>query len=131
MKKFLRFLALIMANVIPVIGMAATNYGIYFSGTMITSDNCQNLTSQYLKSGSVKYDYSSNTLTLKNVRFDVDNESYFISVTSSAKNGLKVVVEGYNYIGRTNGVAFAIHKPTGASASSPSVYFQGNGVVLQ
>ena len=129
MKKFLRFLALIVASVIPGIGMAATNYGIYFSGTMITSDNCQNLTSQYLKSGSVKYDYSSNTLTLKNVRFDVDNESYFISVTSSAKNGLKVVVEGYNYIGRTNGVAFAIHKPTGASASSPSVYFQGNGVL--
>ncbi len=129
MKKFLHCLALIAASVIPGTGMAATSYGIYFAGTMINSDNCQNLTSEYLKRGTVKYDYSTNTLTLNNVFFYVNNQSYFINVTPSAKNGLKVVVEGYNEIGKTNGIAFYIQKPTGASASSPSVYFQGTGVL--
>ncbi len=129
MKKILQILVLIAASVIPGTGMAATNYGIRFDGTMINSDNCQNLTSEHLIQGSVKYDYSSNTLTLDNVYFNVDNESYFLNVTSSVKNGLKIVVKGYNYIGDCNGVAIGIHKPTNASVSSPNVYFQGDGVL--
>ncbi|MBQ9363003.1 MAG: hypothetical protein IJT97_06215 [Bacteroidaceae bacterium] len=129
MRNFLRFLVLIAASAIPALSWAATSYGIYMDGTMINSDNCQNVKTTHLISGSVKYDYSSNTLTLDNVYFNVNNESYFLNVTSSVKNGLKIVVKGYNYIGDCNGITIAIHKPTNASASSPSVYFQGDGVL--
>ena len=94
MKKILQILVLIAASVIPGTGMAATNYGIRFDGTMINSDNCQNLTSKHLVQGSVKYDYSSNTLTLDNVYFDVDDlhlmngkGSYFQTIDGSITIG--------------------------------------------
>ncbi|MBQ9641755.1 MAG: hypothetical protein IJV06_09405 [Bacteroidaceae bacterium] len=129
MKKFLRSLVLVAASAIPALSWAATNYGIYVDGTMINSDNCKNLKTTHMTSGSVSYDYSSNTLTLNSVYLNVNNESYFINATSSVKNGLKIVVNGYNDIGECNGIAIALQKPTGSSASQPSYYFQGDGVL--
>ena len=50
---------------------AATNYGFSVGGTTVTSDNCNNITSNYITSGTVSYDPSSNTLFLNNVTINM------------------------------------------------------------
>ena len=64
-RKLLLLLAVVATTVIGA--QAATKYEINVGGVEVTSDNKNNVTGGDIKSGTVKYDPSSNTLTLTNV----------------------------------------------------------------
>ncbi len=64
-RKLLLLLAVVATTVFGA--QAATKYEINVGGVEVTSDNKNNVTGGDIKSGTVKYDPSSNTLTLTNV----------------------------------------------------------------
>ena len=64
-RKLLLLLAVVATTVIGA--QAATKYEINVGGVEVTSDNYNNVTGGDIKSGTVKYDPSSKTLTLTNV----------------------------------------------------------------
>ena len=121
MKKYLRLLAFIVASAIPGLAMAATDYGISICGTKVTSDNASSITGSWLRSGSIRYVYSTNTLTFSNVDIYA---SASITVSNTCKDALHMRFSGINTIS-TNGVAFNIQKANGYS--NVDVYFEGEG----
>ena len=121
MKKNLRLLALIVASVISGMTMAATDYGITICGTKVTSSNASNITGSWLKSGTIRYDYSSNKLTFDNANIYADGGIY---VYNTCKDALHMRFNGINTIS-TNSVAFSIEKANGYS--NVDVYFEGDG----
>lgn len=133
MKRILHFLVLTVASAIPGIGMAASDndYGIRIAGTIVSSSNASNVTNDYITQGKISYDYSTNTLTLSNVYIKSSNHNQIL-ILSSAKDGMQVVVEGYNKIEKGDGVAFAIHKATGGTSYSHTynVLIRGEGALV-
>ena len=121
MKKYLHLLALVVASAIPGLAMAATDYGITICGTKVTSDNASNITGSWLKSGTIRYNYSSNKLTFDNVNIYADGGIY---VYNTCKDALHMRFNGINTIS-TNTVAFSIQKANGYS--NVDVYFEGDG----
>ncbi|MBR2153811.1 MAG: hypothetical protein IJ901_04255 [Bacteroidaceae bacterium] len=126
MKKFLRFLALIMANVIPT-GMAAVDYGITVGTNYVTSSNANNITGSDILSGKVTYNASTNTLTLNNVTLSTTASG--IVVSSSAPDKFHIVLEGTNVFKHQNGQAAAvvIYKSKSASTAMMNCYIEGKG----
>ena len=131
MKRLLHLFTLIMVNIIGQTALAATDYGIRVGQVNITSDNANKVTGAYIKEGSVSYDRSTNTLTLWNALIDCENAggSSGIAVTSSAQNGLHIVLKGVNTIRNCNGADVLIYKKSGYTntTSQPNVYIQGTG----
>ncbi|MBQ9641067.1 MAG: hypothetical protein IJV06_05860 [Bacteroidaceae bacterium] len=128
-KQLLLILALIVASAMPNISMAATDYGIKIAGTSVTSDNADNVTNEYIAGGKISYDYSTNTLTLKNVYLKSSNYNQ-IQILSNVKRQVKVMVEGYNKIEKGSGVSFVIRKPANSDSTNPDVYICGEGVLV-
>ena len=71
-KKLLLLLAVLMT---AMVAQAATDYGFYVAGTMVTSDNCNNIVNNYIKSGRVSYDPGTNTLFMYNVTINTQGAS--------------------------------------------------------
>ena len=130
MKQFLRFLALIVASVFPLAGMA-TNYFISVAGTTVTSDNAKNITNANIIGGRITFDASTNTLTLRNVVMRTSD--YGIYVSDKSFNKLHIVLEGNNYFEHVNGqkAALVIYKSRYATDSTePNCYIEGKGSLL-
>ena len=65
MKKKLLLLLAVLMTALAV--NAATDYGFSVAGITVTSDNCNNIVSNYITSGTVYYTPSTNTLYMNNV----------------------------------------------------------------
>ena len=135
MKRTKTFLALIVASAISTVAMAATivEYGIKVGEVSVTSDNAQNVTGTYIKSGKVSYNVSTNTLTLSKTLIDCEDKggSVALYVTSSAKNGLHIVLEGENTFRNTNGATVVLYKNSTFNNvyATPNIYIQGTGTL--
>ena len=80
----------------------ATDYGLTVGGVDVTSDNCTNVTGDNIKpnlSGEfyVKYDPSTKTLTLKNIKIERSG-SYNRAILNNDVDGLKIVFIGKNLL---------------------------------
>ncbi|MBQ9363372.1 MAG: hypothetical protein IJT97_08155, partial [Bacteroidaceae bacterium] len=132
MKTISRLFILFAVWLVGQTAMSATSYGISVGEVSITSDNYSNVKGTYIK-GSVSYSPSSNTLTLKDVTIDCENKggSNGIYVSSSATNGLHIVLQGNNIIRNTNGADIYISKNSNYTNvySTPNVYIQGTGTL--
>ncbi len=73
MKKIL--FTLLSLLLFSAVAQAATNYGFYVAGTMVTSDNCNNIVNNYIKSGRVSYDPGTNTLFMHDVTINTQGAS--------------------------------------------------------
>ena len=71
---------------------AATDYGFSVAGTTVTSDNCNNITNNYI-SGTVYYVPSSNTLYMSNVTITVTGTNNRV-INNLECSGLKVLFSG-------------------------------------
>ena len=72
---------------------AATDYGFSVGGTTVTSDNCNNITSNYITGGTVSYDPSNNTLFLNNVTINMTG-SYNRCINNLENSDLTVMFRG-------------------------------------
>jgi thiol-activated cytolysin len=73
MKKLLSLIAFVLLTTLAA--QAATSYGFYVAGTMVTSDNCNNIVNNYIKSGTASYDHSTKTLKLTNININTQGAS--------------------------------------------------------
>ena len=73
MKKIL--FTLLSLLLFSAVAQAATDYGFSVAGTMVTSDNCNNIVNNYIKSGTVSYDPGTNTLFMHNVTINTQGAS--------------------------------------------------------
>lgn len=73
MKKIL--VTLLSLLLFSAVAQAATDYGFYVAGTKVTSDNCNNIVNNYIKSGRVSYDPGTNTLFMYNVTINTQGAS--------------------------------------------------------
>lgn len=69
MKKLLFLLMAVLATAMTV--QAATNYDFEVGGVPVTSNNCNNITSQYLTHGTAVYNPSTKVLTLTDVTINI------------------------------------------------------------
>ena len=74
-----------------VITPQSTDYDLQICGTQVTSDNCNNLSVIPGVSGTVKYDPSTKTLTLKNATINAEA----LCINSQIDN-LTIKVSGTN-----------------------------------
>ncbi len=74
-RTLLMLLTFMIASSLGVTVAAATSYGFYVGGVEVTSSNCTNVTSSYIKSGHVSYDPTTNVVTLDNVLIDTEDNS--------------------------------------------------------
>ena len=70
------------------------NYGITIAGVKVTSENCNNITDEYI-TGSVSYNPTTNTLTLDNAT--IDEEIYF-GEGSSRIEDMTITLVGENSV---------------------------------
>lgn len=116
-------LALLLAGNIST--HAATGYGIYVAGKEITSDNCNNFTdsqveyNEYNKDYFVRYDPSTKTLTIHNVKID-GSGSNFRGIYNKSCDGLTIVFEGRNYF-RINAACIRLEKNTTMKGTTGSL----------
>ncbi|MGG6545231.1 UNVERIFIED_CONTAM: hypothetical protein NY100_07375 [Prevotella sp. 15_C9] len=103
-KSTLRVLAtttlFLVAGMCPSIGFAQTNYDLFIAGTQITSENAENLTGEWLKSGEASFDNTTNTLTLKDAFIEAKGDDN--GIKSEMKN-LTIRLEGNNSIKSVHG----------------------------
>ncbi|MBP5339482.1 MAG: hypothetical protein J6Z14_09340 [Prevotella sp.] len=129
LQRLLLFFSL-YAFVLPT--RAATSYGITIGGISVTSDNYYNITGNGLSTtgqdGEISYNPTTNVLTLRGAYVDCQRHNG-INISTSVKNGLRIVLEKDNYFYNINGVAININHPTNASYSNPNVYIQGSGTL--
>jgi len=88
--------------IVAVSAFGATDYGLTVGGVDVTSDNCTNVTGDNIKpnlSGEfyVKYDHSTKTLTLKNIRIERTGSGNR-AVLNEDVDGLKIVFIGKNLL---------------------------------
>ncbi len=72
---------------------AATDYGFSVAGITVTSDNCNNIVSNYITSGTVYYTPSTNTLYMNNVTITMTGD-YNRVINNLENDGLKVQFSG-------------------------------------
>ena len=89
-KKLLLLLAVLMS---AMAAQAATDYGFSVAGITVTSDNCNNIVSNYITSGTVYYVPSSNTLYMNNVTITMTGD-YNRVINNLENDGLKVQFSG-------------------------------------
>ena len=103
---------------------AATYYGFKIGGVEVNSDNYQNVTGSNITSGTVKYDPSSNTVTLTNVtieRTGKDNRA----ILNESNSGLTVKLVGENYLKADDAAPVRIEKSSTLIVSSGSTHITG------
>ena len=92
---FSKLLAIVACLLCALTVNAATYYGFKVGGVSVNSDNCNNVTGNNILSGTVKYDHSTKTVTLTNVRISrtgSDNRA----ILNESNSGLIVKLEGTN-----------------------------------
>ena len=100
-----------------------TSYDILVADTPVTSENADNITSTYLTQGTVRYDFSSNTLTLSDVSINYSSaySGWGIEYQKYTNELLNIELIGEN----------EIYVPTcGISALYSGVHFTGNGSLI-
>ena len=90
---------------------AATSYGFYVAGTEVTSDNCNNIVNNYITSGTVSYDPSSNTLFLNNVTINMTG-SYNRCIQNNECSDLTIFFRGTCNLKAQDAAAIRIRKST-------------------
>ncbi|MBR3114665.1 MAG: hypothetical protein IKH47_02655 [Bacteroidaceae bacterium] len=94
--------ALFFVFVFVFVNVFAEDYGIKVGGVSVTSSNCNNVTGDKItaynsgQSYSVKYNPSTKTLTLKNVRIDRTGSGNR-AIYNTGCDGLTVIMDGPNY----------------------------------
>lgn len=81
----------------PVIKLAfgmADQYNIVISNTEVTSENCANITSPDIVSGTVSFDTTTNTLTLNNLVMNSNSSSSSIYAANFDRGDLTINVVG-------------------------------------
>lgn len=91
MKKVL--FTLLSLLLFSAVAQAATDYGFSVAGTTVTSDNCNNITSNYITSGTVSYNPSNNTLFMYNVTINMTG-SYNRVINNLENSDLIVMFRG-------------------------------------
>jgi len=104
------------------VAQAATEYGFYVAGTMVTSDNCNNIVNNYIKSGTASYDHSTKTLTLTNITINTQGASGNArrAVQNDECSGLTVKFVGTCNLTGYDGAGVRIRKTTTLYAPSAS-----------
>ena len=97
--------------------IGAPSYDLKIADTWVTQDNCSNITSPYITSGTVSYDPTSQTLTLNNVQCSISND--FIRGVDNYIDGLDIVLIGEN--------TFDVHD--NGIYSLDSLTIKGNGTL--
>ena len=114
MKKILVF---VFASVLGFVNVSAEDYGIKVGGVSVTSSNCNNVTGSNIKaykegeSYYVKYNFSTKTLTLKNVKIErtgSDNRAIY----NTGCDGLTIVLDGSAYLSAKDASAVRLEKNT-------------------
>ncbi|MBQ6080437.1 MAG: hypothetical protein IJK93_09205 [Muribaculaceae bacterium] len=109
MKKILfTFLTVLLAT---LAAQAATDYGFSVAGTTVTSDNCNNITSSYITSGTVYYTPSNNTLVLNNVTINMTG-SYNRCINNLENSDLTIMFRGTCNLKAQDAAAIRIRKTT-------------------
>ena len=117
-----RVLLLLLFSV-AVASYAAADYGLEVAGVRVTSDNKDNITGTGI-SGSVSYNYSTNTLTLNDATIDVRNMPVnAITNDYGSRANFKIKLVGNNLIRiNTNSIAINVKESQGFE-----LYSSGNG----
>ena len=123
-KKLLLLLAVLMT---AVVAQAATDYGFTVAGTAVTSDNCNNITSSYITSGTVYYTPSTNTLYMNNVTITMTGD-YNRVINNLECSGLKVQFSGTCNLYARDAAVVRIRKTTTLYAPSASTVVNITGV---
>jgi Leucine-rich repeat (LRR) protein len=120
MKKLLSLIAIVLLATLAA--QAATDYGFYVAGTMVTSDNCNNIVNNYIKSGTASYDHSTKTLTLTNITINTQGASGNArrAVQNDECSGLTVKFVGTCNLTGYDGAGVRIRKTTTLYAPSAS-----------
>ena len=114
MKKILVF---VFASVLGFVNVSAEDYGIKVGGVSVTSSNCDNVTGSNIKANKegenyyVKYNFSTKTLTLKNVKIErtgSDNRAIY----NTGCDGLTIVLDGSAYLSAKDASAVRLEKNT-------------------
>ncbi|MBO7609377.1 MAG: hypothetical protein J6S96_04155 [Muribaculaceae bacterium] len=116
-------LLLFAAILVGLSVQAATYYGFKIGGVAVNSDNCNNVTGNTI-SGTVKYDLSSNTVTLTNVtisRTGNDNRAIF----NESNSGLIVKLVGTNKLSATDAAPVRFQKTTTLTIASGTTTITG------
>ena len=120
-----RILSLMLASLLVTLAAsAATYYGFKIGGVSVNSDNYQNVTGSNITSGTVKYDPSSNTVTLTNVtieRTGKDNRA----ILNESNSGLTVKLVGENYLKADDAAPVRLERTTTIIVSSGSTHITG------
>ncbi len=120
-----RILSLMLASLLVTLAAsAATYYGFKIGGVEVNSDNYQNVTGSNITSGTVKYDPSSNTVTLTDVtieRSGKDNRA----ILNESNSGLTVKLVGTNNLSATDAAPVRFEKSSTLIVSSGSTHITG------
>ncbi len=123
-KKLLLLLAVLMT---AMVAQAATDYGFTVAGTAVTSDNCNNIVSNYITGGTVYYVPSSNTLYMNNVTITMTGD-YNRVINNLECSGLKVQFSGTCNLYARDAAVVRVRKNTTLSAPSASTVVNITGV---
>ena len=111
-------LLLTVVSLFAIVGTAtAKDYGFKIAGVSVTSSNCNNVTGSQIKSGTVKYDESTNTVTLTGVTISRDGSGNR-AILNTGCTGLKVVFKGTNNLSAADAAPVRIEKNTSISCES-------------
>lgn len=125
MKKKLLLLLAVLMTALAV--NAATDYGFSVAGITVTSDNCNNIVSNYITSGTVYYVPSSNTLYMNNVTITMTGD-YNRVINNLECSGLKVQFSGTCNLYARDAAVVRVRKNTTLSAPSASTVVNITGV---
>ncbi|MBR5684610.1 MAG: hypothetical protein IKX18_00470 [Muribaculaceae bacterium] len=125
MKKILFTLMTVLLATLAA--QAATDYGFSVGGTTVTSDNCNNITSNYITGGTVYYNASTNTLYMSNVTINMTGTNNRC-INNLECSGLKVQFSGTCNLKARDAAAVRIRKNTTLLAPSTSTVVNITGV---
>ena len=100
-----------------VLGAIAEDYGFKVGGVSVTSSNCTNITGDNIKCYKegenyyVKYDPSTNILTLKNIKIERTGKDNRAIYNTDCKD-LTIVFDGKNYLYARNSAPVRLEKST-------------------
>ena len=106
---------------------AATDYGFSVAGVTVTSDNCNNITSSYITSGTVYYTPSSNTLYMNNVTISMTGD-YNRVINNLENSDLIVMFRGTCNLTAQDASVIRIRKSTTLWAPQATDVVNINGV---
>ena len=125
MKKILfTFLMVLLAM---MAAQAATDYGFSVAGVTVTSDNCSNIVSNYITSGTVSYDPSNNTLYMNNVTINMTGD-YNRVINNLENSDLFIMFRGTCNLTSRDASVIRIRKSTTLWAPQATDVVNINGV---